>query len=281
MAGRGSYCTGRCWSGRWKSRARWRLRKLGCCSSPRRAPPLQTTGRSGFFYRCRRALASHWDCCLLCSGGLHLYDGRLARISLVFWVAAPLSDESWESSLSEPAALKPSAERLKGISCSSSREGWSYLGCLAVRGLNDGRLCRLDHSLNLKLTSRQLDDSHRGSTQWHLLAHIWTDLKSRRAASNVSDHFDSVFFDKQQSKIEFCLTRGFLGLLPAPLSFFYLEELFVNWKSSSSQHYLLRYLLHVSKRWPAAASAWKWETCTFHRLCVHTFLGCAKVHGTY
>ncbi len=37
---------------------------------------------------------------------VHLYDGRLASISLVFWAATPLSDESCESSLSEPGALK-------------------------------------------------------------------------------------------------------------------------------------------------------------------------------
>lgn len=32
----------------------------------------------------------------------YLYDGRLASISLVFWVVVPLSEESCESSLSEP-----------------------------------------------------------------------------------------------------------------------------------------------------------------------------------
>ncbi len=34
----------------------------------------------------------------------YLYEGRLASISLVFWAVTPLSDESCESSLSEPWA---------------------------------------------------------------------------------------------------------------------------------------------------------------------------------
>ena len=37
---------------------------------------------------------------------LYLYEGRLASISLVCWAVAPLSDESCESSLSEPWDLK-------------------------------------------------------------------------------------------------------------------------------------------------------------------------------
>lgn len=37
---------------------------------------------------------------------LYLYEGLLASISLVFWALTPLSDESCESSLSVPGALK-------------------------------------------------------------------------------------------------------------------------------------------------------------------------------
>lgn len=37
---------------------------------------------------------------------MYLYEGRLASISLVFWAVVPLSDESCESSLSDPWAFK-------------------------------------------------------------------------------------------------------------------------------------------------------------------------------
>lgn len=43
----------------------------------------------------------------------YLYEGRLASISLVLWAAAPLSDESCESSLSESRALKEEGGLIK------------------------------------------------------------------------------------------------------------------------------------------------------------------------
>lgn len=135
--------------------------------------------------------------CHVCAWSfLYLYEGRLARISLVFWAVTPLSDESCESSLSEPRALKEMIrltkciwtiiyngiltifkkklwrwfkERINDYGAKKTR--WSHLYSLPLRGLNDRRLCRLDHSLNLKLTPRQLYNSHRTTTQWHLQKH--------------------------------------------------------------------------------------------------------------
>lgn len=57
---------------------------------------------------------------------------------------------------------------LESIITVSRKTSWSYLCSLHLRGLNDWRLCRLDHSLNLKLTPWQLYNSHRRTTQWHL-----------------------------------------------------------------------------------------------------------------
>lgn len=56
MVDTGSYCTGRCWSGRWKLRVQWHLWKLDCCFCPQRVSPLQTKVRLGFFYTFRRVI---------------------------------------------------------------------------------------------------------------------------------------------------------------------------------------------------------------------------------
>ncbi len=56
----------------------------------------------------------------------------------------------------------------EGDDYSAKKSRWAHLCGLHLRGLNDWWLCRLDHSLNLKLTPWQLYNSHRRTTQWHL-----------------------------------------------------------------------------------------------------------------
>lgn len=105
---KGSYNTVRRWSGRSGWWGLWRPWKSGCRPSPRSESLPQMKGRWGFFYEVTingTLLGFH----LTNTAGhvlqvTYLYEGLLARISLVFCALTPLSDESCESSLSVPAA---------------------------------------------------------------------------------------------------------------------------------------------------------------------------------